>query len=106
MKWIFFDVGSTLVDETEAYNQRTMHMLRGTGISFSQFDAARIAFAKQGLNGDSEAIRHFGLTKTPWPSELEVPFPDAAETLYALTCKGYRLGIIANQQPGTDMLPP
>lgn len=101
MKWIFFDVGSTLVDETEAYNHRAMHMLRGSGISFSQFEERRLAFAKQGLNGDSEAIRYFGLAKTPWPSELEVPFPDAAETLRTLISKGYQLGIIANQQPGT-----
>ena len=101
MKWIFFDIGSTLVDETEAYNHRAMNMLQGTGISFSQFEETRIAFAKQGLNGDSEAIRHYGLTKPPWPSELEVPFPDAAETLRTLISKGYQLGIIANQQPGT-----
>lgn len=101
MKWIFFDIGSTLVDETEAYNHRAMNMLQGTGISFSRFDEARIAFAKQGLNGDSEAIRHFGLTKTPWPSELEVPFPDTYGVLHSLRDKGYRLGIIANQNPGT-----
>lgn len=34
VKWIFFDVGSTLVDETEAYNHRIRDMIKGTGITF------------------------------------------------------------------------
>ena len=29
VKWIFFDVGSTLVDETEAYDHRAREMIAG-----------------------------------------------------------------------------
>ena len=29
-KWIFFDVGSTLVDETEAYDHRAREMIEKT----------------------------------------------------------------------------
>lgn len=101
VKWIFFDVGSTLVDETSAYDHRAREMLRGTNISFEAFDAQRIAFAKQGLNGDSEAIKHFRLSKTPWPSELEVPFSDTEAVLKTLAERGFHLGIIANQNFGT-----
>ena len=100
-KWIFFDVGSTLVDETEAWNHRIRDMIAGTDVSFEQFDGQRIRFAKEGLNGESEAIRYFGLTKTPWHSEDEVPYADAEETLGYLRERGYQLGIIANQVPGT-----
>jgi len=100
IKWIFFDVGSTLVDETEAYDHRVRDMIAGTSITFKEFDDVRIAFAKQGLDGNSAAIKHFGLTKTPWHSEDEVPYSDAQSTLAALTKKGYKLGIIANQNPG------
>lgn len=32
MKWIFFDVGSTLVDETGAYDHRAREMLAGTDV--------------------------------------------------------------------------
>ncbi|MBQ5769599.1 MAG: HAD family hydrolase [Clostridia bacterium] len=102
MKWIFFDVGSTLVDETEAYNHRARDMIAGTNITFKEFDDMRIVFAHQGLDGNSEAIRHFGLTKTPWHSEDEVPYPDACDTLTELKARGYRLGIIANQNPGLE----
>lgn len=97
----FFDVGSTLVDETKAYDHRVREMIAGTKITFEEFDDARIAFAKQGLDGNSAAIKHFGLTKTPWHSEDEIPYPNVQSTLTALVDKGYKLGIIANQNFGT-----
>ena len=101
VKWIFFDVGSTLVDETEAYDHRVREMISGTGITFKEFDDIRIALAKQGLDGNSAAIKYFGLTKTPWHSEDELPYSDAHSTLASLIVKGYKLGIIANQKLGT-----
>lgn len=100
-KWIFFDVGSTLMDETKAYDHRARDMIAGTDITFQAFSDMRTALAKQGLDGNSAAIAHFGLGKTPWHSEDEVPYPDAESTLTALRQKGYHLGIIANQMPGT-----
>ena len=101
-KWIFFDVGSTLADETEAYDHRARDMIEGTSISFSEFDKARHAFAKMGLDGNSEAIRYFGLKKKPWHSEDEKLYPDAHDALTDLYKKGYRLGIIANQNSGLE----
>ena len=101
-KWIFFDVGSTLVDETEAYDHRARDMITGTNITFKEFDHARISYARQGLDGNSSAIKHFCLTKTPWHTEDEVPYPDARDTLHLLSKKGYRFGIIANQVAGTS----
>ena len=98
--WLFFDIGSTLVDETKAYNHRIREMIQNTAVSFEEFDRMRIHFAKQGLNGDLEAIKHFGLTKTPWHSEDEIPYSDAAATLKELKRRRYHIGIIANQSPG------
>lgn len=100
-RWIFFDVGSTLVDETEAYNHRVREMIENTDITFSVFDDKRIELAKQGFDGNSEAIKYFGLKKTPWHSEDEIPFEDALDTLEILKERGYKLGIIANQSAGT-----
>lgn len=102
VKWIFFDVCSTLVDETEAYDHRVREMISGTSITFKEFDDVRIALAQQGVDGNSAAIKHFGLTKSPWHSEDEVPYSDAHSTLAALIDKGYKLGIIANQKLGTE----
>lgn len=100
-RWIFFDVGSTLVDETEAYDHRARDMIAGTDITFSAFDSKRIELAKQGFDGNSEAIEYFGLKKTPWHSEDELLFYDALDTIKLLNERGYHLGIIANQATGT-----
>ena len=100
--WIFFDVGSTLVDEAAAYDHRAREMLSSTDISFADFDEKRIELAMEGLDGNSAAIEFFGLTKTPWHSEDEVLFCDARATLDVLKSRGYNLGIIANQNAGLE----
>jgi len=100
IRWIFFDIGSTLVDEEEAYCHRIRDMIQGTSVTFEQFSEKRIQYAKEGYNGDQKAIEYFGLVKTPWHSEDEVPFGDCEETLRALCDRGYQLGIIANQKLG------
>lgn len=101
IKWLFFDVGSTLVDETECYNQRIRDAIDGTDITFEQFSKKRIEFAKQNLKGDIEAINFFGLKKTPWHKELEKPYSEAESVLRYFSDKGYKIGIIANQSSGT-----
>ena len=101
-KWLFFDVGSTLVDETECYNHRIKDAIAGTDITFEQFNEKRIFFAKQNLKGDIEALNFFGLSKTPWHKEDEKPYPEAEIVLHSLCEKGYNIGIIANQLLGTE----
>lgn len=99
--WIFFDVGSTLVDETEAYNHRIRDAIAGTEITFEQFCEKRIFFQKLNLKGDIEAMNFFGLKKTPWHTEDERLYPRTADVLKELLRRGYKLGVIANQSEGT-----
>lgn len=99
--WIFFDVGSTLIDETECYNHRIREAIAGTDVTFEQFNEKRIFFAKQNLKGDIEALKFFGLTKTPWHFEDEKPYPETEFVLKSLCEKGYSIGVIANQALGT-----
>ncbi len=100
MRWLFFDVGSTLVDEQAAYDHRIRDMLQGTGLTFVQVAAKRLELAQVGLDGNAAVIAHYGLTKTPWHSEDERLYPDAPRVLRTLASRGYRLGIVANQNPG------
>ncbi len=100
IKWIFFDIGSTLIDESLAYEHRAQDMLRESDITIEKYNQVSVALAIEGLDGHSAAILYFGLTKTPWHSEDELPYPDAHSTLSSLSERGYRLGIIANQNPG------
>ena len=101
IKWMFFDVGSTLVDETEAYNHRIQEAIAGTDITYAQFQEKRLEFAKQNLKSDIEALKFFGLDKPAWHREDEVPYPEAEEILKYLKNLGYKLGVIANQSFGT-----
>ncbi len=102
IKWIFYDIGSTLIDETECYNHRIRDAIAGTDITFEEFNEKRIFFAKQNLKGDIEALKFFGLTKTPWHFEDESPYEEAEAVLNALCERGYSIGVIANQAPGTE----
>ena len=101
VRWLFFDVGSTLVDETAAYDHRIREMIAGTEVTYEQFQRKREEFARQNMRGDLEAAAFFGLTKTPWHHEEERPYPEAAGVLAALHERGYRIGVIANQSAGT-----
>ena len=101
VRWIFFDLGSTLIDETEADRRRIREMLAGTGVTEEAYAAKRLEMIRRGLSGDQAAIAFFGLTKPPWHSEDERPYPDARPALEACRQRGFRLGVIANQNPGT-----
>ncbi len=102
IQWIFFDLGSTLIDETKADHHRILDMLAGTDISEKAYCAKRLEMIGKGIGGDHGAIDFFGLTKTPWHSEDELQYPDAVPTLTELKLRGYKLGVIANQPPGTE----
>ncbi len=101
IRWLFFDIGSTLVDETEAYNHRIRDAIEGTDITFEEFSEKRVYFAKQNLKSDIEAIKYFGLTKPAWHKEDEIPYPDSKNVLKTMRGRGYKLGVIANQSLGT-----
>ena len=57
IKWLFFDVGSTLVDETDCYNHRIQDAIAGTNITFEEFNEKRMFFSKKNLKVDIEALR-------------------------------------------------
>lgn len=99
--WLFFDLGSTLVDETDAYYYRHINAVRGSNISYERFIAEVIELQKQNLNADVMVMERYGLPRTPWRSDLEKLYSDAAETLKTLYERGYKMGVIANQKLGS-----
>ena len=97
--WIFFDLGSTLVDERQACRRRIEAAIEDTGISYEQFCQTMLRFYRQNKKGDQEAFAFYGLPKPEWPSREERLYPEAVSCLHRLK-RCYRLGIIANQLPG------
>ena len=102
VKWVFFDLGSTLIDETAADTRRIKEMILGTDVTEEKYREKRLEMIREGRNGDLSTIEYFSLTKTPWHSEDEVPYPDTVPTLTELKRRGYKLGVIANQSYGTE----
>ena len=99
--WLFFDMGSTIMDETPAMEKRIRDSIVGTDITFEAFTAKMAEFRAMGMREDLAAFDDFGLKKAPWPRDTEYPYPDAEAVLRTLQARGYRMGIIANQPPGS-----
>ena len=100
VKWLFFDLGSTLVDESAAYACRLRQLARAANLPYEQVYDLAVGFYRQNKKGDLEAARRLGVPLPSWPLE-ERPYPDAPSCLAALHCR-YRIGVIANQPPGTE----
>ncbi|WP_211749981.1 HAD family hydrolase [Paenibacillus sp. Marseille-Q4541] len=115
VKWLFFDVGDTLVDEwvpvDHIMNQFVQHAVdRGYSItiedvrekfieSYSEFIDSPMQYAISQLIAEEED-RAYIRPRLKFCKELEEPYPEAKEILAQLG-KCYRIGIIANQSPGT-----
>lgn len=97
--WVFFDIGSTLVDERLAYEHRIRDMIAGSEVPYTQFYKKMIDCCCENQAGDVAAAAYFGLRRTPWHSEDEFLYDDATPALLKL-CGRYHMGILANQAPG------
>ncbi len=101
IKWIFFDIGSTISDESACYRIRFEEITKNTELTPEKFEAKVIEFSRQNRKGDWAAAEYFGLPMPSWHKEAEKLYPDAEYVLRILHSKGYKIGIIANQSPGT-----
>ena len=61
VKWIFFDIGSTLVDESVAYKNRIKKTIANTDISYNDFYQRMVKIAKYDQNAYNRAVETFGL---------------------------------------------
>lgn len=95
-KWIFFDIGSTLVDEGIAYQNRIKKTIAGSNVTYNEF-MDRLA---QSVGDFKSVCTSFGLKPAPWNSDDEVVYPEAENCLRVLS-KRYNIGVIANQNPGS-----
>lgn len=97
----FFDIGSTLVDESVAYRKRVEKTTANTNVSYDDFFNKMVEISKYNQNGYHKALEAYGLTMAPWDSNDEFVYPQAEECLRKLS-KKYKIGIIANQTFGSE----
>lgn len=116
VKWLFFDLGSTIIDENQAGQQRLTEVsdtLGELGVNVSpselrvSIENANANFLPNALSaildvyldsdGEKEKVRNSGR----YPKELEYLFPGVRPMLEKL-CDSYALAVVANQPHGTE----
>lgn len=105
IKWLFFDIGSTLVDEEACFRKRCKIHASSEQCKALRLDEEAlyneiIEASKIYQNQYKYVVKKYNLS--PYVEHdvtLETLYPDTVKTLKALKQK-YHLGIIANQLPG------
>ena len=100
IKWVFLDVGSTLVDESDVYESRCSYVISAKGLERDEFMEKVHQAAKVSPKPIKQAAQAYGVTLPEWDSSLEKLYLGTEDVLKALSGK-YKLGIIANQLAGT-----
>lgn len=101
IKWLFFDIGSTLADESKVYEDIFRKIAEAACVSEEYVNQKAIEFYKQNKRGDKEVAAYFNVPFPEWSPQLEVLYEDTKGCLEKLREK-YRIGVIANQNPGTN----
>ena len=100
IEWLFFDVGSTLVDESRVYEYRMKQVADLANVTYEYVYDTAMEFYRQNKKGDLETMKLLKVEKPKWEKEYEVLYDDAEECLKILRGK-YKIGVIANQSLGT-----
>ncbi|HEM3682831.1 TPA: HAD family hydrolase [Streptococcus suis] len=103
IEWIFFDLGSTLLDEEAAYRfyiDKCVKKLQSLDIEVSadSYKKKMVEYAHKLLDPIRETWDYFTPTESRplWTNEGVSLYPETIEVLEKLS-QNYRLGIIANQ---------
>ena len=116
VRWVFFDVGYTLINEDDAVGDRVLQIqaaLNDRGVSVSA-EAIRASLEEAAAEcapspvsrgiamlTDSEELGESLKAQFAWRKDLERPYQEAERVLSALS-RRYGIGIIANQSAGTE----
>ena len=100
IKYLFFDIGSTLVDETECYNSRIDFAVKSKNINREEFLSKVYELAKTSATPIKTACSYYNVELPQWDNSLEKLYSDTKRVLKIMS-KKYKLGVIANQSFGT-----
>ena len=102
IKFLFFDLGSTLIDESECIEYRIQDLLQQPNSPNREvLERRMIELASQNKLPYKDAAKEYGLETIKWPKHLERVYEGIPEILAKLKSR-YRLGVIANQSFGTE----
>ncbi len=105
VEWLAFDLGETLVDETENWGRwadflgvprLTFFAVLGSVIADRRPHADVFGYFRPDFDLETEIVKKLA-AGYPWTFEESDLYPDALPTLLALKASGYRLAVIGNQ---------
>ena len=102
IRWLFFDIGGTLINEDAVWRRRFEEQARRAGRPGLTADVIRReveADAMAGTPSYHPFLERYQLSPVPYRKELEEPYADALPVLQKLSQR-YRLGVIDNQSAG------
>ncbi|MDE6763563.1 MAG: HAD family hydrolase, partial [Oscillospiraceae bacterium] len=104
IKWLFFDLGGTVYDETLSDKQRIDNLIEKADLqmTYEDFYAEMLKAAKLYAPSPFAAARKvLGIAENvPYSNQMEKLYPNALDVIKKLS-KSYSLGIIANQPLNT-----
>lgn len=102
IKWLFFDLGSTLIDESKCVEYRLQELLKQKNSPSKEILEQKMKEnASKNRLPYKDTAKEFGLETIKWPKHLEKLYAEVPNLLKELYGK-YKLGIIANQSIGTE----
>ena len=102
IKYLFFDLGSTLIDESECIEYRIQNLLQQPNAPAREvLERRMVELASQNRLPYKDAAKEYGLETIKWPKHLERVYEGIPEMLAKLKPR-YGLGVIANQSLGTE----
>ena len=105
IKWLFFDVGYTLINEDKCHEKRIQNTVErfqsSSKITYESCYNAMVKASREYKPPYLTALKTFGIEYyEPYDKELEEPYEQAGSVLKELH-KRYKIGVIANQSAGT-----
>lgn len=100
VKWLFFDVGSTLVSEEKPLTHRIHEIAEVVNEPYEVLQDKVLQLYKEKKKCERVLIQAYGMEKPCWHREEEELFPESYMCLEQLS-KKYKIGVIANQSLGT-----
>ncbi|MCM1286103.1 MAG: HAD family hydrolase [Acetobacter sp.] len=103
IKWLFFDLGATLINEDDAHKQRIINTVNlNSGITYDDLYNEMIKASRSFMQPYPTAVKALALSNiSKYPKELERLYEDTYDILKYLH-KKYKIGIIANQLKGSE----
>lgn len=100
--WLFFDLGSTLIDETDCERDRFSDLLKQSKSLTKEILIEKYReYISKNQSPYKAIVKELNLKPKEWPTYLEKLYPEVPLILEQLV-KKYHLGVIANQSLGTE----